>query len=187
MSENTYTTPKGTKLPLMNLKGKPYLMVAHRLVWFREQMPNAVIETTPYKIEEESAIFIATIRSENGTALATATKRETKKDFPDFIEKAETGAIGRALALAGFGTQFTTQDFDEEGRLADAPVAPPTFREALQAVTAPATEAKSTGFKPVVKAGPAKKTPATSAPVAPTPPSATTTVNPTTTASDGWS
>jgi hypothetical protein len=50
-----------------------------------------------------------------------AHKQENKQGFADHLEKAETGAIGRALGIAGFGTQFAPE-FDEEDRLADSPV-----------------------------------------------------------------
>jgi hypothetical protein len=53
---------------------------------------------------------------------ATATKRETKKDFPDFTEKAESSAIFRALAMLGMGTQHATIEFEEGERLVDSPV-----------------------------------------------------------------
>ncbi len=149
-----HKTEKGTILPLMNLKGKPYLMVAHRLVWFREVMPGAAIETNVYEIGESHAIFVATIRDENGKVLATATKKETQKDFPDFIEKAETGAVGRALAMAGFGTAFTVPDFDEGSRLADAPIAPGGFTEALKSIKADAPKASAA---PTISAGPSSE------------------------------
>lgn len=119
----TTKTPKGTELPLMSLKGKPYLQVAHRLIWFREEEPHSGIETVPLALTEDYAIFQAKI-TRDGKVVATATKRESKKDFPDFVEKAETGAIGRALAMVGYGTQFTTQDLDEGDRLADSPTIP---------------------------------------------------------------
>lgn len=53
---------------------------------------------------------------------ATATKSENAASFPDFIEKAETGAVGRALAMLGYGTQFTGDELNEEHRIVDAPV-----------------------------------------------------------------
>ncbi len=52
---------------------------------------------------------------------ATGTKSEKAASFPDFIEKAETGAIGRALAALGYGTQFAP-DLDEAHRIVDSPV-----------------------------------------------------------------
>ena len=41
--------------------------------------------------------------------------------FPDYIEKAETGAMGRALAMCGYGT-LQAWEFDEQERSADTPV-----------------------------------------------------------------
>jgi len=121
-----HTTDTGTKLPIMQLKGKDYMMVAYRIQWFRETHPMGMILTEPVKIDNDSAIFKATIAipNENGlmVQLASATKKEDVKGFPDFIEKAETGSIGRALALAGFGTQFSIPELDEGDRLADSPL-----------------------------------------------------------------
>jgi len=51
---------------------------------------------------------------------AQATKMETAREFPDYLEKAETGSIGRALALCSYGTQFAP-DMHEGDRVADAP------------------------------------------------------------------
>ncbi len=143
----TTKTPKGTTLPLLNLKGKDYLQVAYRLVWFREEEPQTGIETIPLKLEDDVAIFQAKI-VRDGRVVATATKRETKLDFPDFIEKAETGAIGRALALLGYGTQFTLPDLDEGDRLADSPVATKVTNEGSGSVvvTAPVTSGAVSGF-----------------------------------------
>lgn len=122
----SFKTEKGTELPLTNLKGKPYLMVAHRLVWLDEKYSNYTIETNFLKLEENYAVAAAkiTLFNADGTVARTssATKHENGKSFPDFIEKAETGAIGRALAMVGIGTQFCEPDLDEENRLADSPV-----------------------------------------------------------------
>ncbi len=52
---------------------------------------------------------------------ATGTKAECRANFEDYGEKAETGAIGRALAGLGFGTQFAPE-LDEEHRIVDSPV-----------------------------------------------------------------
>lgn len=120
---STVQTPSGKTLPLMNLKGKDYLTVAYRLVWYREVYPKGKIVTEAVQMSPEYAIFRASIFDESECLLATATKHESKKDFPDHIEKAETGAIGRALALCGFGTQFT-DDLAEGERIVDSPLPP---------------------------------------------------------------
>ena len=118
-------TPKGTELPLANIKGKPYLQVAHRLVWFREEHPTWGIETFAASITETSARFQGIIKDEAGRVIAMATKQEDKAGFFDFVEKAETGAIGRALALCGYGTQFAPE-LEEGERLVDSPIQPAT-------------------------------------------------------------
>lgn len=122
----TVKTPKGTSLPLVNLKGKDYLMVGHRLQWFNETEDKFTIETTfPLLTEEQTvAHAVVTVFDKDGSVIkkASATKRETKKDFSDHTEKAETSAIGRALAMLGYGTQFALADLDEGQRLADSPM-----------------------------------------------------------------
>ena len=115
MARELFKTEKGTELPLMNLRGKEYLQVMHRLVWFREEVPNGSIETEMVVQGEDECTFRAVI-SVDGKVLATGHKSENKKSFKDFVEKAETGAIGRALAMCGYGTQFTADELDEVAR-----------------------------------------------------------------------
>jgi hypothetical protein len=119
-------TKKGSVLPLLNLKGKKYLMVAYRIQWMNEEVENFSISTEFLLLTEDQTIAKATIQimDKDGKILKTsmATKRETKKDFPDHTEKAETSAIGRAISLLGFGTQFAISDLDEGMRLADSPL-----------------------------------------------------------------
>lgn len=120
---NQWKTPKGTVLYLMDIKGKDYLPVAERLIWFREEKPNWSIVTSIVSSTNDSTLFKAEIVNEERTIIATAHKFENKQGFADHIEKAETGAIGRALAMCGYGTQFCGSEFDEKERLADSPQA----------------------------------------------------------------
>lgn len=124
--QKTVTTPKGTTLPLTNLKGKEYLMVGYRLQWFNETENNFIVNTDFLKLENDYAVARAHVSVYDTTGKlvksATATKREDAKHFPDFIEKSETSAIGRALAMLGYGTQFAISELDEGDRLADSPV-----------------------------------------------------------------
>jgi len=135
---------------LLQLKSKAgsqdYLPVQFRLVWFRKECPNGIIETEEVEvdldrvIEAESFVWNAEkrrsekiIKQAKGYARfravvtdgkggkATATGSEAAADFADFIEKAETKAIGRALAMLGYGTQFAPE-FNEMPRIVDAPV-----------------------------------------------------------------
>lgn len=125
----TVKTPKGTELPLIQLKGKDYLQVAHRLQWFNEVESSFEIKTEIIRAEKDESIVKATIfvfSNKLGcneiVKSSSATKREDAKGFADHLEKAETGAIGRALALLGYGTQFAVADLDEGSRVVDSPV-----------------------------------------------------------------
>lgn len=122
MITRNFRTSKGTELPLLNFRGKEYLEVKFRLVWFREDHPDWSIETELMSVTDVSAYARATVRDESGRVIATSHKFESIKGFPDFIEKAETGAIGRALALIGYGTQFCADELDEGKRIVDSPV-----------------------------------------------------------------
>lgn len=133
---NFVKTAKGTELPILNLKGKRYLQVNQRLVWFVEENPYYDIQTNVKMITDDCASCTAVIQilkpNEDPTKgllvikRVTATKVEDRKGFPDFIEKSETGSIGRALALLGYGTQFTGDEFNEgSARIVDSPMEKP--------------------------------------------------------------
>jgi hypothetical protein len=112
---------------LTKLKGKDYLEVKWRMVWFRDAFPYGSITTETLELTDNRAVFRATVTAidEEGNirGTATGTKSETPKGFADYIEKAETGSIGRALAALGFGTQFAPE-LEEGERIVDSPVAP---------------------------------------------------------------
>lgn len=119
-----YKTAKGTDLPLLNLRGREYLEVKYRLVWFREEHPDWTIETNLISVSDKDALVRAEVRNAEGRLISTSHKFENAKGFPDFIEKSETGAIGRALALIGYGTSFCADELDEGERVVDAPSKP---------------------------------------------------------------
>ncbi|MGQ9674038.1 MAG: hypothetical protein ACUVX1_00015 [Chloroflexota bacterium] len=125
---------------LTKLQGRDYLEVKWRLLWLRTEHPEAVVNTElvlpPSQLTgkdgESFALFKATV-SIPGAGSATGWGSETAKDFRDYIEKAETKALGRALAALGFGTQFC-EDFDfttrDNGHTVDSPVDSPRSRSA---------------------------------------------------------
>jgi hypothetical protein len=95
---------------LSNVNGRDYLEVKWRLLWLRTEHPEATVETELVKHEGDLALFRARVAIPDGGA-ATGWGSETAGDFGDYIEKAETKALGRALAALGYGTQFC-EDFD---------------------------------------------------------------------------
>lgn len=108
---------------LSRVNGNEYLEVKWRLVWLRDRDPDAQIETEMVVMNPDIAICRAVITLTTG-GRATGHGSETPNDFKDHYEKAETKAMGRALAALGFGTQFAPDhDFGQgSGRVVDAPV-----------------------------------------------------------------
>ncbi|MEM2111893.1 MAG: hypothetical protein QXX08_08470 [Candidatus Bathyarchaeia archaeon] len=119
--------PKNKKVNLPNGQVKwektesDYLPVAARIMWFRREHPDWSIVTKTVQLANKGIVMKAIVKNAEGRIIATARKKETEIGFPDYIEKAETGAIGRALALCGYGT-LQAPEFDEGERLADAPI-----------------------------------------------------------------
>ena len=167
------TSPFNPNEHLIQLKARngiaDYLPVQWRLVWFREMCPQGTIDTEELEVdldremEEEVEVWneethrnekvvkrakgyarYKAVVTDGKGGRATGTKTEKAVSFPDFVEKAETGAIGRALAALGYGTQFTGDEFDERHRIVDAPVSRPS--------SVGATENHSNGQRPVPSA-----------------------------------
>lgn len=108
---------------LTRINGNDYLEVKWRLVWLREMHPDASIRTELVHHDERQAIFRAEVSIPEGGS-ATGWGSESPGDFRDFLEKAETKALGRALAALGYGTQFCP-DFDfgaADNRVVDSPI-----------------------------------------------------------------
>jgi hypothetical protein len=123
----------------LSLKGKAYLPARRRIQWMRgipDPHPDWTIDTEtevfergkferPGRVTGGFAVVRANIYDETGRLIATGVKSEYSENFADFLEKAETGAIARGLAVAGYGTE-SALDLDEGAeseRPADAPVA----------------------------------------------------------------
>jgi hypothetical protein len=108
----------GRMIPMKG--GKHYLQVADRIVWFREEYPEGTIETQLVELDREKQFCMYRARVTTGKGgVAEASGTETARDFGDYIEKAETKAVGRALGYLGFGT--ASAGFEEGQRVVDAP------------------------------------------------------------------
>jgi pyruvate/2-oxoglutarate dehydrogenase complex dihydrolipoamide acyltransferase (E2) component len=117
---------------LLNLKGKPYLPVMWRLVWLREDAPESRIVTEMISRTGDEAVFKCEVtRIQDGavTGSATGWGTETRGDFGDFTEKAETKSIGRALAALGYGAEHD-EGFDSSGPAQFAPQRPQNRQQA---------------------------------------------------------
>jgi hypothetical protein len=117
---------------LMNLKGRDYLNVQNRLLWFIRDQRSFIslgLARIPYVIKSELvemdreagfAHFKTYVRDVLGNE-ATMYGSEAAKDFPDYAEKASTKSLGRALLALGYGTAFAPE-MDEGDRVVDSPV-----------------------------------------------------------------
>src|SRR5690606_19871440 len=123
------------------------LEVMWRLGWFRERFPNGGIKTELLSLNEDTGLVLvkATIANDDGAILATA--RGTARDdgqkvrSGNSMENEETSAIGLALAMAGFGTQFSGDEVEEDPNGVDSTVnrTPPPANTPRQPTAPPAS------------------------------------------------
>lgn len=108
-----------------------YLDVKWRIVWFREEHPHGSIVTELLSEPvDDPAVVKATVSywtDDGNQVIATGMGRQGKDDWSDFLEKAETRAIGRALGALGYGTQFS-EGFEDV--VADSPTERPARQQA---------------------------------------------------------
>lgn len=109
---------------------KYYLDVAYRKLWFRLKYPNGKIVKKLVKLTEQVAIVEAKVYldrndpEEGFISNALAQKYMTADDQlgNKYVELAETAAVGRALADAGFGLQFADMEGEADPQIVDAPM-----------------------------------------------------------------
>lgn len=107
---------------------KYYLDVVYRKLWFRLKYPNGKIVKTLKKLTDQVAIVEAKVYldrndpEESFISNALAQKYMTTDDqFGNkYVELAETAAVGRALADAGFGLQFADLEGETDPNIVDA-------------------------------------------------------------------
>jgi len=101
-----------------------YLPVQWRIFWFRDEHPKGKIDShaLTLDLEKGAAVFETYVEREDGGS-ARMHGSETAGDWKDYIEKAQTKSLGRALAAVGYGSQFTDDEFAEGERIVDSPVA----------------------------------------------------------------
>ena len=111
--------PDEIKARMMKVTGKDYLPALVRIMWFRDDHPDWRIITEIVNNDDEKALVKASIYNSEGILVSTAHKTQSRKQFPmGYVEKAETGAVGRALAYVGYGSLSEGDDDD----VCDAPV-----------------------------------------------------------------
>lgn len=110
--------------------GKYYLDVVYRKLWFRLKYPEGKIVKKILKLTDQMAIVEAKVYlSRNDAEDSFISNAMAQKYFTGddqfgnkFVELAETAAVGRALADAGFGLQFADTEGDLDPEVTDAPL-----------------------------------------------------------------
>jgi len=111
---------KQLKDKAINLKGKKYVQVADRILYFNETYKNGCIRTRLLSTPEQTHYVVeakvipdttATERYFSGLSQAKLGDPGANKDAA--LENAETSAVGRALAMMGIGVIDSVASSDE--------------------------------------------------------------------------
>jgi len=152
--------------PLMRVISKDgqesqlYLDVQFRKLWFRLRYPEGKIQKRIKQMTDDFAIIEARVYLDRNDAednyVANAFSRRFCNDGefgPKYLELAETAAVGRALADAGFGSQFADAEGDADPVQVDAGIT-----VGAEASDDPFADVKGVKFTPAAAMAPAKPT-----------------------------
>lgn len=117
-----------------------YLDVKYRLLWFRLHRPDGKIDSEIIRVDDKSAVVSCKLYNDKNDpadqyiARACAQRFISSERFGDrYLEIAETAALGRVLAAAGYGTQFCGSSDMLGDVIADAPIELPPEDDDLPA------------------------------------------------------
>lgn len=122
------------KLPTIKLKGKDYVQVKDRILFFNEEYPNGSIRTEVEHKQDGSyawmkAIVIPDVKNpERYFVGRSASPVDEEKSY----EKLETVAVGRALALMGIGILESVASAEEIQKFFNAPEKPKSSYDKIQ-------------------------------------------------------
>jgi len=130
-----------------------YLDVAIRKLWFRLKYPLGMIHKKIAQMTEQFAIVEARVYLDKGdpedgfvsNAFARRYFNNDSEFGAKYLELAETAAVGRALADAGFGSQFADIEGDTDSEQVDAGI--PVSLEAVDSLSAQDESDGAAGIK----------------------------------------
>lgn len=120
-------TDKSLADKAIDFKGRPYVQVADRVLYFNETYPNGSITTEKTADVENYVEFKATVTPDCNfpnrtfTGHSQATWGEGFVNQTAALENAETSAVGRALALMGIGVIESIASLDEINKATSSP------------------------------------------------------------------
>ncbi len=108
------------KLKTVKLKGKDYVLVNERLMYFRENYPEHALTTEILSVDADSICMKATVFDGEGRIVSTGHAQEDRESSyvnkTSYIENCETSAVGRALGNFGIGISSSVSSYDEAQR-----------------------------------------------------------------------
>ena len=112
-------TDKTLKEKAINIKGKAYVQVADRILYFNEKYPEGSITTSllsepqDTRIVVQAKVYPDASKDRYFSGLAQETVGEGMVNKTSALENAETSAVGRALAMMGIGVIESIASADE--------------------------------------------------------------------------
>lgn len=108
---------KSLKEKAITIKGKKYVLVSDRVIYFNETFKDGSIETELLSQPQDDRIVIKAIASPDGKRKFVGHSQAVVGDGyinkTSALENAETSAIGRALAMMGIGVLDSIASYDE--------------------------------------------------------------------------
>lgn len=113
-------TDKSLKAKAIQIKGKDYVLVSDRVLYFNETYPNGAIitervESDNPQMEVIQAVVIPDVKTPERrfTGYSQAIRGDGYINKTSALENAETSAVGRALAFMGIGVIESIASVDE--------------------------------------------------------------------------
>lgn len=107
---------KNLKEKAIKIKGKDYVLVSDRVIFFNEEFEDGSI-TTELLSDPNSKVVVVKATVSTGDRAFTGHAQETWGDGyinkTSALENAETSAVGRALAMMGIGVIDSVASVDE--------------------------------------------------------------------------
>lgn len=116
---------KQLKNKAVDIKGKKYILVSDRVLYFNETYPKGYIQTELLSEPQDTRVVVrATVSPEEGrrfTGMAQEVVGEGYINKTSALENCETSAVGRALAMMGIGVIDSIASIDEINKAKTSP------------------------------------------------------------------
>lgn len=119
---------KQLKSKAVDIKGKQYVLVADRVLFFNEEYPNGCIQTQLLSTPQDTRVVVKAMvipdmdkHERIFTGHAQEVVGEGFINRTSALENAETSAVGRALAMMGIGVIDNIASVDEINKAQTSP------------------------------------------------------------------